>query len=115
MIRRARRRPAPPPELADTPLPPPSAAPYVDPLPQLGRSLPPELLRDLMSLPPLMRASEAARQVGMTVDRMRALVRSGEIAGVAGGRAGAARMLVSRSGLIAWLERRYRPTGDVEV
>lgn len=82
-------------------------AAYADPLPALGANLPPELLRDLMSAPPLMSVVQAALYLLMSPARVRLLVRRGELAGCPGERQGASRAAVSRSAVIAYWEKRY--------
>lgn len=77
-----------------------------DPLPELGATLPPELLRDLMTAPLIMTPAQAAPYLALTPARVRLLLRRGELAGVTGARAGAARAVVPRSAVIAYWERR---------
>lgn len=87
---------------------------YRDPLPHLGRRLPPEFLRDLMTAPPIMSLKEAAPYLGLSESRARRLIANGRLAGVPGSRKGAKRCAVPRSAVIAYWEERYHEAATAQ-
>lgn len=72
----------------------------------LGKSLPPEFLAELMQAPPMLTLAEAATYLGLSESRTRALIHSRQLVGAAGSRRGSARCVIPRSAVIGYWERR---------
>lgn len=79
-----------------------------EPMPDLGKRLPPELLHTLLQAPPMMNPKQAAEYLGMSESRVRALRRTGQIVGIGGAMKGSKRCSIPRSAVIAYWERRYQ-------
>lgn len=80
----------------------------IDPLPDLGKRLPPELYRELMTAPPILTVREAAAYMKMSEERVRVRLRQGKLAGsIRGAHGGAEKCLIPRSALLQYFEQRY--------
>lgn len=80
---------------------------YRDPLPDLGKRLPPELYREIMTAPPILGIREAAKYLGVSVSTVRALLRDRHLVGVGGARKGSKRCAIPRSSILVYWERQY--------
>lgn len=74
---------------------------------ELGKGLPRDVLAELMEAPPMMSLAEAARYLGLSESRVRALIHSRQLVGATGSKKGASRVVVPRSAVISYWERRY--------
>ena len=68
--------------------------------------LPPEVIEELEKAPPMMTLKEAAKYLGLSVSRVRALLHKGHLAGIKSSR-GAERCIIPRAGVARLLERRH--------
>ena len=79
----------------------------IDPLPDLGKRLPPELYSELIKAPPLMTVREAVPYLKLSERQIRKLLRDKHLVGVGGSRKGSKRCVIPRASVFGYWEQQW--------